>query len=44
MTRFELLHLLVAQARANGFDFRNWYTRRGTRPDAWRTPAQPPHR
>jgi hypothetical protein len=26
MTRFELLHLLVAQARANGFDFRNWYT------------------
>ena len=114
MTRFELLHLLVAQARANGFDFRNWYTarlglpwestrqsvetlcaerryyallfshefassfwksgeritfqvpnqtftrrkadgtigtvtrkaytRRSTRPDAWRTPAQPPHR
>jgi hypothetical protein len=43
MTRFELLHLLVAQARANGFDFRNWYTRRSTRPDAWRTPAQPPH-
>jgi hypothetical protein len=28
MTRFELLHLLVAQARANGFDFRNWYTAR----------------
>jgi hypothetical protein len=26
MTRFELLHLLVAQARVNGFDFRNWYT------------------
>jgi len=28
MTRFELLHLLVAQARANGFDFRKWYTAR----------------
>jgi hypothetical protein len=26
MTRFELLHLLVAQARINGFDFRKWYT------------------
>jgi len=26
MTRFELLHLLVAQARANGFEFRKWYT------------------
>jgi hypothetical protein len=25
MTRFELLHLLIAQARANGFDFRKWY-------------------
>ena len=25
MTRFELLHLLVAQARANGFEFRKWY-------------------
>lgn len=28
MTRFELLHLLVAQAHANGFDFRKWYTSR----------------
>ena len=26
MTRFELLHLLVGQARSNGFDFRKWYT------------------
>ena len=25
MTRFELLHLLIAQARANGFEFRRWY-------------------
>ena len=25
MTRFELLQLLVAQARANGFEFRRWY-------------------
>jgi hypothetical protein len=25
MTRFELLQLLVAQARANGFEFRKWY-------------------
>ena len=25
MTRFELLHLLVSQARANGFEFRKWY-------------------
>jgi hypothetical protein len=25
MTRFELLNLLVAQARANGFEFRKWY-------------------
>ena len=28
MTRFELLHLLVAQARANGFEFRKWYIAR----------------
>ena len=28
MTRFELLQLLVAQARANGFEFRKWYIRR----------------
>ncbi len=25
MTRFELLHLLVGQARNNGFEFRRWY-------------------
>jgi hypothetical protein len=25
MTRFELLHLLISQARANGFEFRKWY-------------------
>jgi hypothetical protein len=25
MTRFELLQLLVAQVRANGFEFRRWY-------------------
>jgi hypothetical protein len=25
MTRFELLQLLVGQARANGFEFRRWY-------------------
>jgi hypothetical protein len=25
MTRNELLHLLVGQARANGFEFRKWY-------------------
>ena len=28
MTRFELLRLLLAQARANGFEFRKWYTTR----------------
>jgi hypothetical protein len=28
MTRFELLQLLVAQARANGFEFRKWYIAR----------------
>lgn len=28
MTRFELLRLLLAQARANGFEFRRWYTTR----------------
>ncbi|MGA2437636.1 MAG: hypothetical protein ABSF57_03870 [Acidobacteriaceae bacterium] len=28
MTRYELLHLLIAQARTNGFDFRKWYTAR----------------
>jgi hypothetical protein len=26
MTRIELLRLLVGQARANGFEFRRWYT------------------
>lgn len=25
MTRKELIHLLILQARANGFDFRKWY-------------------
>ena len=25
MTRFELLQLLVGQARSNGFEFRRWY-------------------
>ena len=25
MTRFELLELLIGQARANGFQFRKWY-------------------
>lgn len=28
MTRFELLQLAVARARANGFEFRRWYTTR----------------
>jgi hypothetical protein len=28
MTRLELLYLLVAQARANGFEFRKWYLSR----------------
>ena len=27
MTRFELLRLLLAQAKANGFEFKRWYTR-----------------
>jgi hypothetical protein len=35
MTRFELLHLLVAQARANGFEFRKWYI--GTLRLPWET-------
>ncbi|MBN9617995.1 MAG: hypothetical protein BGO25_16430 [Acidobacteriales bacterium 59-55] len=26
MTRFQLLQLLISQARANGFEFRKWYT------------------
>jgi hypothetical protein len=38
MTRFELLHLLVAQARANGFEFRKWYTSRLQLP--WETTRQ----
>ena len=25
MTRYELLHLLIGQARTNGFEFRRWY-------------------
>jgi hypothetical protein len=28
MTRFELLQLLIGQARTNGFEFRRWYTSR----------------
>ncbi len=28
MTRVELLQLLIAQARRNGFEFRRWYTAR----------------
>ena len=28
MTRYELLQLLIAQARSNGFSFRRWYTSR----------------
>jgi hypothetical protein len=28
MTRFELLELLLGQARTNGFEFRKWYTTR----------------
>jgi len=28
MTRFELLQLLIGQARTNGFEFRRWYTNR----------------
>jgi hypothetical protein len=28
MTRFELLRLLLAQAKKNGFEFRRWYTTR----------------
>lgn len=25
MTKFQLLHLLIGQARVNGFEFRKWY-------------------
>ena len=28
MTRFELLQLLIGQAKTNGFEFRRWYTGR----------------
>lgn len=38
MTRSELLHLLVAQARANGFEFRKWYITRLGLP--WETTRQ----
>jgi hypothetical protein len=38
MTRFELLQLLVAQARANGFEFRKWYVGRVGLP--WETTKQ----
>jgi hypothetical protein len=32
MTRLELLRLLIGQARANGFEFRRWYTGRLSMP------------
>ena len=38
MTRFELLQLLVAQARANGFEFRKWYVGQLNLP--WETTRQ----
>jgi len=38
MTRFELLHLLVSQARANGFEFRKWFITRLGLP--WQTTQQ----
>ena len=38
MTRFELLHLLVSQARANGFEFRKWYIAKIGLP--WKTTQQ----
>ncbi|MDP9037677.1 MAG: hypothetical protein M3O02_00205 [Acidobacteriota bacterium] len=38
MTRLELLYLLVAQARANGFEFRKWYVSRLGLP--WATTKQ----
>ena len=38
MTRFELLHLLIAQARTNGFDFRKWYVSRLALP--WQSTRQ----
>lgn len=38
MTRLELLYLLVAQARANGFEFRKWYVSRLGLP--WETTKQ----
>jgi hypothetical protein len=38
MTRFELLQLLVAQARANGFEFRKWYINKLRLP--WETTRQ----
>jgi hypothetical protein len=38
MTRLELLNLLVAHARANGFEFRKWYVSRLGLP--WQTTRQ----
>ncbi|WP_041585974.1 hypothetical protein [Terriglobus saanensis] len=32
MTRLDLLKLVIAQARANGFEFRKWYARHTARP------------
>src|SRR5580704_15434687 len=40
MTRFELLQLLVGQARANGFEFRRWYV--GKLGLQWKTAFQVP--
>lgn len=38
MTRLELLQLLVSQARANGFEFRRWYS--GTLGLPWKTATE----
>jgi len=32
MTRLDLLKLVIAQARVNGFEFRKWYARHTARP------------
>lgn len=38
MTRFELLQLLVGQARSNGFEFRKWYVGKLGLP--WKNPRE----
>ncbi len=38
MTRIQLLQLLIAQARSNGFEFRRWYTSRLGLP--WQTATE----